>query len=327
MYLFKKDYLKKFLKRDKKQNFKKKHDIAISNKKGLKNQEKKEKKKETICKSPSFSWNGYVASNVGLKRANNEDNFLLNQRWNTESALESEEFLYIPNIKETTWCCVGVFDGMGGGENGELASIFATEEFKKIFDEVNSTTSEMEIEAMARQGFLNANRRIVEEQQFHAMYGTTGTVICTNGTKFKVFHLGDSRAYLFREKNEFYKLTKDQTLANLKLEAGFYSNEDEIPEKEKHQLTEYIGCDRTLEHLRPIESEWMELLLEDKLLICSDGLYDMCTDEQISNIMKQSDSPKEIVEQLVASALEEGGIDNITCLLLKKERNVMNVEE
>lgn len=149
------------------------------------------------------------------------------------------------------------------------------------------------------------------------MYGTTGTIICTNGVKFKVFHLGDSRAYLFRN-GELYQLTKDQTLAAMKVSLGFYEENDPLVEKEKHQLTEYIGCDQTLENLRPLESQWMDLLSGDKLLICSDGLYDMCSNAQIIEIMKNEEQPEKIAQKLLQRALENGGLDNITCLVLER---------
>lgn len=277
---------------------------------------KHDEKSKHMQEAPAYIFHGYVASNVGLKRMNNEDNFLLDEIWNRESALDKSEDMTIAN-KQKAWCNVAVFDGMGGGDNGELASLIAAEEFQKVFNEINVNTVDTDIETMSRRGFLNANRRIIEEQQYHAMYGTTGTIICTNGVKFKVFHLGDSRAYLFRN-GELYQLTKDQTLAAMKISLGFYEENDPLVEKEKHQLTEYIGCDQTLENLRPLESQWMDLLSGDKLLICSDGLYDMCSNAQIIEIMKNEEQPEKIAQKLLQRALENGGFDNITCLVLER---------
>lgn len=262
-------------------------------------------------------WNGYVGSHVGLKRANNEDNFLLNQRYNVDSMLEISESLLIKDKKEK-WYCAGVFDGMGGGENGECASLIASEVFKAAFDVIPEDSMGAEIDSIMRKAFLETNRRIVEEQQMYAMYGTTGTVLCTNGEKFKIYHLGDSRAYLFRDE-ELYQLTRDQTLAALKISAGFYEEDDPLVEKEKHQLTEYIGRDQTMEHLSPLESEWLDMLPNDRLLLCSDGLYDMCTDFQISRIIRDNHEPGEAVKQLINLALEHGGVDNITCLILQAD--------
>lgn len=273
--------------------------------------------------SVKFYLHASVFTHVGCKRPNNEDNFLLNQTYNVDSVLEMSETISITN-PILKWHCAGVFDGMGGGENGELASRMASEEFQKIAEEMNTETLESDIDNMMRQAFLNANRRIVEEQLFHAMYGTTGTVVCTNGKNFKVFHLGDSRAYLWREET-LYQITQDQTLAQLKISAGFYEADDPLVEKEKHQLTEYIGRDMTMEHLAPLESEWLELLPNDKILLCSDGLYDMCSDTEINDIIKKNNSIEEITKQLVTLALEHGGIDNITCLLLEIEKNIKKI--
>lgn len=262
-----------------------------------------------------FYYNGYVISHVGLKRTNNEDNFLLDQSYNMDSVLEISKSLFKQDEKNI-WYCVGVFDGMGGGENGELASLIAAKEFQIAFNKVSKEATESEIDFIMRGAFLNANRRIVEEQKIHAMYGTTGTVLCINSKKFKIYHLGDSRAYLFRDEN-LYQLTRDQTLAALKISAGFYDEDDPLVEREKHQLTEYIGCDYTMEHLFPLESEWLDVLPNDRLLLCSDGLYDMCSDSQISKIIKDNSDPKIAVKYLMDLALEHGGIDNITCLILQ----------
>ena len=263
-------------------------------------------------KKEMFFWNGSIISHVGLKRENNEDNFLFNQIYNKDSVLEVSQTLFGEDI----WLCAGVFDGMGGGENGELASRLAVEEVKTAFCKITQDSTETEVDNVMKQAFLNANRRIVEEQKLYAMYGTTGTVLCTNGKKIKIYHLGDSRAYLFRDEN-LYQLTKDQTLANLKISAGFYEADDPLVEKEKHQLTEYIGCDKTMQYLYPLESEWLNLQSKDKLLLCSDGLYDMCTDLEICEIIKNYQEPELAVKELLHIALEHGGVDNVTCLILQ----------
>lgn len=263
-----------------------------------------------------YTIRGFVSSDAGAVRPNNEDNYLLSRTWNRNSENKAEQELRACSL-DFGWCYGAVFDGMGGGEKGEWASLVAAEEFEKILSSAGADTSGEEIDMLARQAFLNANRRIVEERESRAVYGTTGTLVCTDGMRFRIYHMGDSRACLFREGN-LYQLTEDQTLAAMKVRLGFYQNEDECEEREKHQLTEYIGCDPTMEGLRPKESQWMKWEDGDRLLLCSDGLYDMCSQTEICDVMNSSDSMKQTVNQLVGLAIRHGGRDNITCMLLER---------
>lgn len=257
---------------------------------------------------------GHLISNIGCKRPINEDNYLIN-RFINEGAVSVCEEALPPNEKRNSWQWVAVLDGMGGGERGERASLIAAEELRKSYALVNARTSEEEIEGLARAGFLNANRRIVEEGKLCSILGTTATLMCIRGNRAKLFYLGDSRAYLLRE-SRLYQMTKDQTLAALKIDAGIYEAGSPEADRDRNTLTEYLGADRTMESIRPLESSWITLKAVDKILLCSDGLYSLCPDEEIKKIMLSGSVPKEIAERLVHQALERGGTDNITCLVM-----------
>lgn len=258
----------------------------------------------------------YISSDVGNCRPNNEDNFLIDKKIN-ESSVATVNTCFSPMVNDTVWHCFGVFDGMGGGENGELASLFAAQEFQRF--SLLGSLSNSDIDSLARLGFQNANRRIVEQQTHSSMYGTTGTVVFTNGAQFKIYHLGDSRAYLLRN-DSLFQLTKDQTVAMLKIEAGIYGEDDPQVQYEKHQLTEYIGHDTSLVSLKPIESQWIDIHDDDMILLCSDGLYDMCDDAEISSIMLQDRNAENVARRLVEQAVYNGGEDNVTCLIIKYKR-------
>lgn len=257
---------------------------------------------------------GVGISNVGKKRENNEDNFIIGNIYNRKSEMNMEVNHYA--FQQGKWYCIAVFDGMGGIDNGEMASLYAAEEFYKIQRKLAGRLSHEYIDKLARMGFFNANRRIVDKGKSGMIGGTTGTVLFTNGDEFKIYHMGDSRAYLMREK-ELIQLTKDQTLAALKIEAGFYEEDDQRVKADKHRLTEYIGMEKSDDSLNPQESEWIEFRKGDKLLLCSDGLYDMCSDEEIKEVLLGIEN-ENIGSKLVEKALENGGADNITCMLLVK---------
>lgn len=264
-----------------------------------------------FCKKHGIT--AYAQSDIGLIRSNNEDNYLLNDcinrtGANTSQAKLSKKFLW------KKWVCAAVFDGMGGAEQGEVASLIAAKELQDVYMRLENNTQDDEVDEEIRKMFQNANRKIIEHSRA-SVCGTTGTVWISDGKRFKLFHSGDSRAYLFRE-SVLYRLTKDQTMAQLKVDAGFYREDTEASEIERNQLVEYIGCDNTFEGFKPLESEWIDFLKEDKILLCSDGMYDMCSDFRIKTKMEQLHTAQEITNGLIKEALEQGGKDNITCITI-----------
>lgn len=262
-----------------------------------------------------FVLTGCVVSDVGLVRTNNEDNFLLGVRMNDIADKHLQAEIALAQTESEMWHLFCVFDGMGGGEKGEVASSIASKMFQKVSVCLKDYTTKTEIDTVLRRTFLDSNNEIVLLQQKFKIYGTTGTVLCTNGIDFKIYHLGDSRAYLLRD-GQLFQLTRDQTLAQMKIDVGLYDENDPQAEAERHKLTEYIGRDWTKENLRPVESEWMKFQPNDRMLLCSDGLYDMCTDVDIIEILKTAPSANEASATLVDTAISKGGEDNITCLVL-----------
>lgn len=257
---------------------------------------------------------GYAISDVGCVRDNNEDNYILDLQMNRKSADHSEHFL-AAEAGDNEWHFAGVFDGMGGGDKGEVAARVAAELFAERIRTLKRNVSREHIDEALRNAFLKSNNEIVEMQKRYRIYGTTGTVACIGGNEFKIYHLGDSRAYLMRS-GELFRLTRDQTLAQMKIDTGAYDWDDPRAEAEKHKLTEYIGRDWTEENIRPVESEWITVLPGDRLLLCSDGLYDMCSDEQIAGNLGVGAEAAAAARTLNREALLSGGEDNTTCIVI-----------
>lgn len=160
---------------------------------------------------------GHAVSNRGRVRENNEDNYLLGNCLNAESLDESETHF---TQRAGLWTCAGVFDGMGGEAGGEIASNIAS----RVFQENTMNFDSFDREKISRhieKTFAIANQAVVEERKKHSTCGTTGTVLITDGTSFKIFHRGDSRVYVMRDR-KLYVLSKDHTLAQLKLDMGIY---------------------------------------------------------------------------------------------------------
>lgn len=267
------------------------------------------------CQEKSkFGFVGAVVSDVGCVRTNNEDNYLLGRYMNALSSDHSEAAVFFSN-PSGLWYFAGVFDGMGGGEMGEVASRDTAAILLDALDGLKESSSKEEVDLCVRKGFLDANNRIVTLQKKHRIFGTTGTLLCSNGAAFKIYHLGDSRAYLARQ-GELLQLTKDQTLAQMKLEVGMYAQDDPAVQADKHKLTEYIGRDWTRENIKPVESRWTPVRADDCILLCSDGLYDMCTNDEIANILCDNDTIEKKAAALVETAISKGGEDNITCAVV-----------
>lgn len=255
---------------------------------------------------------GYVVSDVGLVRVNNEDNFLLGHCLNEHRVNHMDSF-FCQDIGK--WTCAAVFDGMGGVEGGEIASHIAAHVFQENSLEI-STLNPDEITEVFEKSFVEANYSVINERKHKSTCGTTCSAIATNGLQFRIFHRGDSRVYLLRE-GRLFILSKDHTLAQLKLDVGIYHSKEEVLERENHQLTEYIGMDELGGTSKPFESEWFELKENDRILMCSDGLYDMCTKQDILDILQNTENIENAANKLLQLALKNGGKDNVTILILE----------
>lgn len=255
-----------------------------------------------------------VVSDKGRARPNNEDNYVLGGRCNFHSEAYSEHSVSFFG-DEGRPTVFGVFDGMGGGEAGELASRGSAGYFQQAADALNEECGRDTVDMAVRGAFLASNNHIIRLQSEYKIYGTTGTVVCLYGNTYKLYHLGDSRCYLLRN-GQLMQLTADQTLAQLKIDMGV-CDADSVEEADKHKLTDYIGRDWTCEHIRPEESLWESVESGDILLLCSDGLYDMCSDTEIAALLMEPGDVCKKARRLTDRANERGGVDNITCLLIE----------
>lgn len=256
---------------------------------------------------PDFCISGCAISDAGCIRSQNEDNFLLLDRI-SEKSDNCFKTLVKEQSAEKNWLLAGVFDGISSTKQADLASREVAAAFCKAGCKLQNDVSDEQAEWLLRSTFWDVNEKIVKTREG----GTTATVLCMNRKVFKIFQLGDSRAYLFRN-GELHQLTRDQTLAQLKLDAGLYNTYDQDIYRESHILTDYIGRDRGG---YPVESDWIPIRSGDRVLLCSDGLYELCSDAQMVNILQENLSTEKQVEKMVAVAKENGGVDNITCMVL-----------
>jgi protein phosphatase len=242
--------------------------------------------------SESLSFRAAGRSDVGLVRNNNED-----------SGFIGKHFLLVA-------------DGMGGHAAGELASsttvaiVAQVDNNKQKLEDLDSKL--IEIPKVITKELKNA----INKDSSRAGMGTTLTAAVVQENQLKVSHVGDSRAYLVRNK-QISRITKDQTY----IQSLIDNNEITESEAKNHPQRSLLlqAIDGITESIPVITST--EILENDKIVLCSDGLTNVVTDEEILEIVNQFDYVG-AVSALIEKALENGGPDNITVIVadLQKEK-------
>jgi PPM family protein phosphatase len=260
------------------------------------------------------------------KRSNNEDAFLILRTGRyMQKLITNIEPELIPEHHEENAYGMAVADGMGGLAAGEVASSMAITTIVNLMlssvkwalklDHPEFREAEIQ-EAIGRAvEYLNkadfaVGRRAADDKKFERM-GTTLTVSYSFGDDLFIFHVGDSRAYLFHN-GQLNRLTRDHTLAQALADMGDISREAADKHKFRHLLTKAIGhhggkLDVEIHHLK--------LSNNDRILICSDGLTDVVSDQQIAETLSGTESSQDTCQHLVNLALQQGSKDNITVVL------------
>ena len=242
--------------------------------------------------------------NTGKIRKNNEDNFFFDGHIlnSYNGGLKSPVTMEQPLRKEL---CLAVFDGMGGESFGDLASFQAADTLRK-------TPVEWKDRFVPKEKYLDRicqklNLSVVEKARELGTERMGSTIVSLSFTHGRVYvcNLGDSRAYRLRD-GEFLQLTVDHVV---KCEGDV---------KRKMPLTQHLGIDPEALLLVPHIAEG-KLRRGDQYLLCSDGLTDMLTDQEISEILDRAADAEEAVRQLIDQALYRGGKDNVTVIVCRIE--------
>lgn len=260
------------------------------------------------------------------KRPNNEDAFLVLRTGRyMQRLITNIDPKLIEERHEENAYGMAVADGMGGLAAGEIASSLAITTIVNLMlssvkwalklDHPEFREEEIQEAIHRAVEYLNkadfaVGRQAAEDKKFERM-GTTLTLSYSFGDDLFIFHVGDSRAYLFRE-GKLSRLTHDHTLAQALADMGDISQEAASKHKFRHLLTRAVG-----HHGGKLDVEIHRLKLSnnDCLLICSDGLTDAVSDEQIAQTLTGDATSQDKCEYLTKLALQQGGKDNITVVL------------
>lgn len=239
-------------------------------------------------------------TDIGQIRSNNEDAFIAQYIWDEKHILAV------------------VIDGVGGYEGGEVASALAQ---KSIVEYLESYSNGERLELL-KQAVIFANNRIYSERKNLPQYGSmscvlTAVLVETESNRINMAHIGDTRLYQLAN-GEMVKLSHDHSLIGYREEIG------ELTEKEamKHPQRNIIGRDVGSQFLESsgndyIETKTFPLMPNSTLLLCSDGLCDMITSEQMKIELEKALPVKDKVDNLIKEANNAGGKDNITVVLVE----------
>ena len=233
------------------------------------------------------------ATNVGNYRKNNEDSYFVNDSKN----------LYI------------LADGMGGHLAGEKASKMATDIIASHFKKNKNIRKTEDVIEILSSSIKNANKEIFESSENNEDYRGMGTTVSAGFVLEDVLvysNIGDSRIYKINKGIE--QLTRDDSFVNYLIEIGDITEEEAKNHPKKNVLTKALGTTETLD----VYVNTLKIEKDDIFLFCSDGLTNMISDEEIFKIVKEN-TPEVAKDVLLNLALENGGLDNITFILIFNE--------
>ena len=238
----------------------------------------------------------FATSDVGKAREINEDYFYI-------SYPDDEIQLFI------------LADGMGGYNGGEVASKLAVTSAKNYiirnFEKNNSDKDT--ILDLVKNSSQYANMVVYEKAKENpelSKMGTTLDICLIYQSKAFISHIGDSRIYRIR-KDFMRKLTKDHSYVQQLIDEGKITKEESLKHPKKNMLMKALGCTPFIEPDAMIKG----FIKEDVILMCSDGLTNMVSEERIKQIIKEN--PTDATKLLVQEANDNGGNDNITAIIIR----------
>jgi PPM family protein phosphatase len=234
----------------------------------------------------------FAATDVGLQRAGNEDSHLRGRT------------VFV------------VADGLGGHQGGEVASAMAVERLGAL--DGRSFAEPAQAAAALADAIADANRAILErgvaDQGLWGM-GTTVTAAAVVGDLvLQLAHVGDSRAYLLRGDGPPRQLTTDHTVVAELVRQGRLTPQQAASHPERSILTRAVGLDPNVQVEQPAP---LGLQPGDQVLLCSDGLTETVTDEQLAEVLAGQADGDDACQALIAAANAAGGPDNTTVVLLR----------
>ena len=203
-------------------------------------------------------------------------------------------------------------DGMGGHKAGEIASQMVCDDIIESYQNISSFHDHDDIKNWIMVSIEHAHQKVQlkshESPEYEGMGTTIALVLCVDDMVY-ISHVGDSRVYWMN--NGLEQLTKDDTLVNVLVDSGTISQAEAKIHPQKNILLQAVGVSDSL------NPSFLEKQIENGfLLVCSDGLYNSLSDEQIVQILCSQEDIQKKSCQLIETAKQYGGQDNISFALI-----------
>lgn len=251
----------------------------------------------------------FEKSDIGLVRHNNEDSYLVVDQYCTHYDLQKFGLFFV------------IADGLGGHAAGEIASKMACEEAVSAYYngveilENSSDASELKIRRLEKT-LWSAHNKIVdfakEHDELQGM-GTTLSALALSDDKALIAHVGDSRIYRIRN-HACERMTIDHTGNQHLIDTGKIQPEQENNHCYRRIITRVLGGGGDL---AAVFTRVESVRSGDRFLLCTDGLHDLVTDNEIEKILSEHSSPQSTADALVNAAIRKGGHDNMTVIVIQ----------
>lgn len=212
-------------------------------------------------------------------------------------------------------CLAVVADGMGGHRAGDVASSLTINKFEELWKSQGKFTTADQAESWLQDKIREINREVFQHSQSNmeceGMGTTVVAAICTENFA-TVVNIGDSRGYILNESG-FSQLTEDHSLVNELVRSGQISKEDAEHHPRKNVLLRALGTEEKVE----MDTRTIIFEEDDIILLCSDGLSNKVSQEEMKEILSGGVDLDEIGKQFISLANENGGEDNITLAIVK----------
>jgi protein phosphatase len=253
-----------------------------------------------------------AVNHKGLVRLNNEDNFYLSGSFIAKELVDQPSCL-TKLLTDQSPVIAAVCDGVGGAQAGEVAAYTVVSALGALMSGFNQVHDTEQITIAMRR----VSQRIASLRQNDTeSMGATIVMACIQGERLLITNVGDSRAYLMRL-DTLYQLSEDHSEVWRLYNMGIITREEMNTHPRRHVITQYLGLPETELLIDPAYSEIIQLQPGDRILLCSDGVTDMLSDEEITQILQAVPQCETAAQTLVTSALQNGGKDNTTALLLQ----------
>ncbi len=246
------------------------------------------------------------AQSIGLQREHNEDALFTLTTTLTSDSNNVPFGFYV------------VADGMGGHQHGELASgiavrNIASQIIQKIYTpflEITPKPPQEPLHEIMHQAMQETHQEIIKNVPGG---GTTLTAALIIGDQLTLTHVGDSRAYLISESGHMEVLTRDHSLVNRLVELGKITIDEAATHPQRNVLYRALGQGEPFDP----DIRTTRLANSGYLLLCSDGLWGVISEDEIYHLVMSSPNPEQACQALVDSANKAGGPDNITTVLIR----------